>query len=104
LRLALELNLRWKIVSLATSCSNDADNVWEQTQINIGKETLERGKRTNKSNGNHISGHDDLFYRGSVPNNLVPVEEATKAGSISTLPSLKRSVRPSEPSLYHTGH
>jgi hypothetical protein len=80
--------LRWKIVSLAMSFSNDADNVWEQTQINIGKETLKRGKRTNKSNGNHISGHDDLFYRGSVPKNLVPIEEATKAGSISTLPSL----------------
>jgi hypothetical protein len=97
--------LRWKIVSLATSCSNDADNVWEQTQINIGKETLERGKRTNKSNGNHTSGHDDLFYRGSVPKNLVPIEEATKVGSISTLSlSLKRSLRPSEPSLNHTGH
>jgi hypothetical protein len=27
--------------------------------------------------------HGDLFYRGSVPKNLVPVEEATKAGSIS---------------------
>jgi hypothetical protein len=40
--LLLELNLRRKIVSLATSCSNDADNIWEQTQINIGKETLER--------------------------------------------------------------
>jgi hypothetical protein len=50
--LALELNLRRKIVSLAMSCSNDADDVWEQTQINIGKETLERGKRANKSNGN----------------------------------------------------
>jgi hypothetical protein len=33
------------------SCSIDADNIWEQTQINIGKETLERGKRANKSNG-----------------------------------------------------
>jgi hypothetical protein len=40
------------MISLATSCSNDANNVWEQTQINIGKETLERGKRVNKSNGN----------------------------------------------------
>jgi hypothetical protein len=30
------------MVSLATSCSNDADDVWEQTQNNIGKETLER--------------------------------------------------------------
>jgi hypothetical protein len=50
--LALQLNSRRKIVSLATSCSNDADDVWEQTQINIGKRTLERGKRANKSNGN----------------------------------------------------
>jgi hypothetical protein len=33
----------------------------------------------------NTSGHSDLFYRGSVPKNLVPVEEATKAGSISTL-------------------
>jgi hypothetical protein len=29
--------------------------------------------------------HNDLFYRGSVPKNLVPVEEAIKAGSIPTL-------------------
>jgi hypothetical protein len=34
----------------------------------------------------------DLFYRGSVLANLLPVEEATKAGSLSTLPSLKRSL------------
>jgi hypothetical protein len=38
----------------------------------------------------------DLFYRGSVLANLLPVEEATKAGSLSTLPSLKRSFEPSE--------
>jgi hypothetical protein len=31
------------------------------------------------------SEHDDLFYQGSVPKNLVPVEEVTKTGSISTL-------------------
>jgi hypothetical protein len=37
-----------------------------------------------------------LFYRGSVLSNLLPVEEATKAGSLSTLPSLKRSLGPSE--------
>jgi hypothetical protein len=79
------------IVSLARSCSKDADDVWEQTQINTSKETLEREKRANKSNGNHISEHGDLFYRGSVPKNLVPVEEATKAGSISTL-SLSQTV------------
>jgi hypothetical protein len=40
--------------------------------------------------------HDDLFYRGSVLANLLPVEEATKAGSLSTLLSLKRSLGPSE--------
>jgi hypothetical protein len=51
------------------------------------------------------SRHGDLFYRCSVPKNLVPVEEATKARSISTLSlSLKWSLRPSEPSLNHTGY
>jgi hypothetical protein len=75
-----------KIVSLVASCSNDADDVWEQTQINIGKETLEREERgqTNQMEIN-TSGHGDLFYRDSVPKNLIPVEEATKAGFISTL-------------------
>jgi hypothetical protein len=33
----------------------------------------------------NTSEHDDLFYRGSVPKNLVPVEEATKVRSIPTL-------------------
>ena len=40
-----------------------------------------------------------MFYRGSVLANLLPVEEATKAGSLSTLPSLKRSLGSSELSL-----
>jgi hypothetical protein len=53
----------------------------------------------------NTSRHGDLFYRDSVPMNLIPVEEATKVGSISTLSlSLKRSLRPSEPSLNHMGH
>jgi hypothetical protein len=57
----------------------------------------ERGQ-TNQIEIN-TSGHSDLFYRGLVPKNLVPVEEATKARSISTLSlSLKRSLRSSEPS------
>jgi hypothetical protein len=48
--------------------------------------------------GINTSEHGDLFYRGSVPKNLVPVEEATKVESISTLSlSLKRSLRPDEP-------
>jgi hypothetical protein len=41
-----------KIVSLAKNCSIDADDVWEQTQNNISKETLERENKANKSNGN----------------------------------------------------
>jgi hypothetical protein len=66
-----------------------------------------RERKEGKTNQMEIntSGHDDLFYRGSVPKNLVLVEEATKVGSISTLFfSLKQSLRPSEPSLNHTGH
>jgi hypothetical protein len=50
----------------------------------------------NKSQANNEVRHVDLFYRGSVLANLLPVEEATKAGSLSTLPSLKRSLGPSE--------
>jgi hypothetical protein len=34
------------------SCSNGCVWLWEQTQNNISNETLERGKRENKSNGN----------------------------------------------------
>jgi hypothetical protein len=37
------------------------------------------------------SEHSDLFYRGSIPKNLVPVEEVTKNGFISTL-SLSQTV------------
>jgi hypothetical protein len=48
-------------------------------------------ERENKSNKNQASGHDDLFYRGSVPKNLVPVEEVTMTRSISTL-SLSQTV------------
>jgi hypothetical protein len=55
--------------------------------------------RKNKSQANKAVRHKDLFYRGSVLANLLPVEEATKAGSLSTLPSLKRSLGPSELSL-----
>jgi hypothetical protein len=59
------------------------------------KNESERG-RENKLQANNEVRHVDLFYRGSVLSNLLPVEEATKAGSLSTLPSLKRSLGPSE--------
>ena len=55
------------------------------------KETSPRERAQNKSQANKQVRHGDLFYRGSVLANLLPVEEATKAGSLSTLPSLKRS-------------
>jgi hypothetical protein len=49
--------------------------------------------REGKTNQTRIkaSEHDDLFYRGSVPKNLVPVEEVTKTESISTL-SLSQTI------------
>jgi hypothetical protein len=53
------------------------DDIWEQTQINTSKEVLERGK-TERGQTNQArimaSRHGDLFYRGSVPKNLIPVE------------------------------
>jgi hypothetical protein len=55
------------------------------------KEMSPRERAQNKSQVNKQVRHGDLFYRGSVLANLLPVEEATKAGSLSTLPSLKRS-------------
>jgi hypothetical protein len=32
-----------------------------------------------------VDGHGDLFYRGSVLKNLVPIEVVTKNGSLSAL-------------------
>jgi hypothetical protein len=40
---------------------------------------------------NKADGHGDLFYRGSVPMNLVPIEVVTKTGSLSTI-SLSQTV------------
>jgi hypothetical protein len=59
---------------------------FDPISLSISKGTLERGKKgkTNQVKIN-ASKHVDLFYQGSVPKNLVPVEEATKAGSISTI-------------------
>jgi hypothetical protein len=37
-----------------------------------------------------------VFYRGSVPKNLVPVEQATKAGLFQPFPSINWSIRPVE--------
>jgi hypothetical protein len=52
-----------------------------------------KSEREGKTNQTRIkvSEHRDLFYRGSVPKNLVPVEEVTKTRSISTI-SLSQTV------------
>jgi hypothetical protein len=49
LGLALELNSSQKNVSLAKSCSKNADDVCEPTQINTSKETLERENKSNEN-------------------------------------------------------
>jgi hypothetical protein len=52
----------------------------------------------------NASEHCDLFYRGSVPKNLIPIEEATKAGSI---PILSLSIGHKDRSrifINHLGH
>jgi hypothetical protein len=48
------------------------------------QENLER-ETTNKSQAINTRDTGDLFYRGSVLENLIPVEESTKDGSFSTL-------------------
>jgi hypothetical protein len=48
------------------------------------QENLERG-RTKKSQAINTQDTSDLFYRGSALEGLVPVEESTKDGSLSTL-------------------
>jgi hypothetical protein len=48
------------------------------------QENLER-ERTNKSQAINTRDTGDLFYRGSVIKNLIPVEESTKDKSFSTL-------------------
>jgi hypothetical protein len=62
-----------------------------QARVSVRTKIKSRREGKNKSNEKQADEHGDLFYRGSVPKNLVPVEEATKAGSISTL-SLSQTV------------
>ena len=54
-----------------------------EVSVRIKSESGREGK-TNQPR-NKADEHDDLFYRGSVPKNLVPIEVVTKTGSLSTL-------------------
>jgi hypothetical protein len=61
----------------------------KQHQIILAKivqENLEREReKTNKSQAINTRDTGDLFYRGSVLENLIPVEESTKDESFSTI-------------------
>jgi hypothetical protein len=62
-----------------------------QSGVSIRNEfESEREGKTNQPR-NKADEHGDLFYRGSVLKNLVPVEVVTKTGSLSPL-SLSQTV------------
>jgi hypothetical protein len=62
-----------------------------QAGVTIRNESeSEREGKTNQPI-NKTDEHGDLFYRGSILKNLVPVEVVTKTGSLSTL-SLSQTV------------
>ena len=62
-------------------------------QVGVSVRTNVKSRREGKTNQprDRADEHGDLFYRGSVLKNLVPVEVVTKIGSLSTL-SLSRTV------------
>jgi hypothetical protein len=94
LRLGLALELNWS--------AKDCFSCYELLNlmgITLGANSnqYKHGNFRERKEGKQIksrstSEHCDLFYRGLVPKNQVPVEEATKAESIPTL-SLSQSVR-----------
>jgi hypothetical protein len=57
--------------------------------LEMNSSPKERGKQINQEK--KTDEHGDLFYRGLVLKNLVPVEVVTKTGSLSTL-SLSQTV------------
>jgi hypothetical protein len=71
-----------KIINLSTHYNSGL-------ALGMNPSLKERGK-TNQLR-NKADGYGDLFYRGSVLKNLVPVKVVTKTGSLSTL-SLSETV------------
>jgi hypothetical protein len=57
----------------------------ERESTNKSCEKNLKGESTNKSQAISTRDTGDLFYRGSTLEGLVPVEESTKDGSLSTL-------------------
>ena len=62
-------------------------------QVGVSVRNESESEREGKTNQprNKADEHGDLFYRGLVLKNLVPVEVVTKIGSLSTL-SLSQTV------------
>jgi hypothetical protein len=62
-------------------------------QAGVSVRIISESGREGKTNQqrNNADEHDDLFYRGLVLKNLVPIEVVTKTGSLSTL-SLSQTV------------
>jgi hypothetical protein len=54
-------------------------------QENFREREREEKEETNQMVKINTSGHNDLFPEVWIQKNLLPVEETTKAGSISTL-------------------
>jgi hypothetical protein len=61
-----------------------------QAKVSVRNE-FESEREENKSTNKKADEHDNLFYRGLVLKNLVPVEVVTKTGSLLTL-SLSQTV------------
>jgi hypothetical protein len=72
---------------LARSCFFKWEFNMKQHKIILAKSSARELKRerTNKSQAINTRDTDDLFYRGSTLEGLVPVEDSTKDGSLSTL-------------------
>jgi hypothetical protein len=64
-----------------------------QLQVGVSVRNINESEREgeNKSQASKSGWHGDLFYRGSVLANLLPIEVVTKTGSLSTL-SLSQTV------------
>jgi hypothetical protein len=99
--LGLEINNSefgvWKIVLLTMSCSI----IWITLRANSNQCEQEnfrdREEGRNKSNGKDQYKWTWRFvFRGSVPKNLLPVEEATKSSLFQPFLSLNRSLRPAK--------
>jgi hypothetical protein len=83
IRSLLVIGRNWNLQTLSTTTQWIAG-------VSVRNKFESEREGTNKSQANE-EWHGDLFYRGSVLANLIPVEVVTKTGSLSTL-SLSQTV------------